>query len=650
LETPISMNLDGVPDTPEVSELSTPAVMSPGESLPADPNITACDAENAAMLTLLGYTADPETAWGPGEWAIVGTYPFYWDGVTWQPGVVPTPIITASPGMQLPADPNITASDDINAGALGILPYDAQPHRAWAPGEYVLIGAYPFYWNGGDWRPGVVPVPDAITVSVQVNQADPTDKLVQFDASGTTSSHEGVILTFGWDFGDGTELISDESTPMHLYPAAGMYNVNLLVGQEGYAGSSTALTVVIEQPAAPTQLAQGGTYDIPEITASDMPNALRLNDMGYVGSPTSAWSSGTKVVVTTFDFFWDGNSWMPGISPTQAIQVAPGSTLPANPQITGDEQARCALLPELGYTASPQTPWRDQASATIGTDHYFWDGAEWHSGQAPAAFITLAPGQTNTAAVVSLDPSWTTHDVAWIWRPHYGANPLTAWSANQLAKVQNNDPLRWNGTDWVENLSRAAPGMVFMPNPQITTSDAANAARLTGLGFAPADARAWASNDWIYLGEHTRYAFRWSGSAWQSVLQYIPPAAVNTTMFGDTRVLMADQTTADKLTGYGYVAAPQTAWLPKDKVLIGTVPFHWAGSSWRPRAAPNIAHPGDVFPADPNITGQDDLNASMVAVDYVASPTTAWGAGASVAIGEYYFTWGGAAWTSLPLQ
>jgi hypothetical protein len=47
----------------------------------------------------------------------------------------------------------------------------------------------------------------------------------------------------------------------------------------------------------------------PTVTASDAPNAAKLGPLGFVAVPTSAWTTGQKIVVNGFDFHWSGTAW-----------------------------------------------------------------------------------------------------------------------------------------------------------------------------------------------------------------------------------------------------------------------------------------------------------------------------------------------------
>lgn len=48
------------------------------------------------------------------------------------------------------------------------------------------------------------------------------------------------------------------------------------------------------------------------VTASDATNAAKLSGLGYVASPTTAWSTGQKITVGAFDFNWSGTAWAAG--------------------------------------------------------------------------------------------------------------------------------------------------------------------------------------------------------------------------------------------------------------------------------------------------------------------------------------------------
>lgn len=73
-------------------------------------------------------------------------------------------------------------------------------------------------------------------------------------------------------------------------------------------GDSQAVTSL------PGAAAPGNTYPVgyPTITASDSTNAARLAGLGFVASPTSAWTTGQQITVMGFAFNWSGSAWAAG--------------------------------------------------------------------------------------------------------------------------------------------------------------------------------------------------------------------------------------------------------------------------------------------------------------------------------------------------
>ncbi|MDN4616409.1 hypothetical protein P5G50_18330 [Leifsonia sp. F6_8S_P_1B] len=48
------------------------------------------------------------------------------------------------------------------------------------------------------------------------------------------------------------------------------------------------------------------------VTAQDSTNAGKLAALGYVANPTTAWTSGQKITVGSYDFNWSGTAWAAG--------------------------------------------------------------------------------------------------------------------------------------------------------------------------------------------------------------------------------------------------------------------------------------------------------------------------------------------------
>ena len=72
-----------------------------------------------------------------------------------------------------------------------------------------------------------------------------------FDGSGS-SDPDGTIMSYDWDFGDGTVVLDAGPTPTHAYAAVGLYNVTLTVTDDAGTSDSDMTTADIggRQPAA----------------------------------------------------------------------------------------------------------------------------------------------------------------------------------------------------------------------------------------------------------------------------------------------------------------------------------------------------------------------------------------------------------------
>lgn len=67
-------------------EAAARADARPGDTFPADPDITASDSTNAAKLAAEGFVANPGTAWTTGQHITIGTFTFNWSGTAWAAG------------------------------------------------------------------------------------------------------------------------------------------------------------------------------------------------------------------------------------------------------------------------------------------------------------------------------------------------------------------------------------------------------------------------------------------------------------------------------------------------------------------------------------------------------------------------------------
>jgi PKD repeat protein len=83
------------------------------------------------------------------------------------------------------------------------------------------------------------------------------DQAVEFDGSGS-SDPDGSIVSYGWDFGDGTSGTGEKTT--HAYASKGNYNVILTVTDDNNAVDSAQTMVSVEMGNQPPTADTSGPY------------------------------------------------------------------------------------------------------------------------------------------------------------------------------------------------------------------------------------------------------------------------------------------------------------------------------------------------------------------------------------------------------
>ena len=99
---------------------------------------------------------------------------------------------------------------------------------------------------------------------------------------------------------------------------------------------------------------------------------------GLVKDPTGRWDVG-DYVVTADDAtcYWNGSTWILGVSVRVAFAGSPGSFF-------GGVPATFVALQAASIVASPADPWTTGQSVALGSGSAHWDGTAWVAGVAGA--------------------------------------------------------------------------------------------------------------------------------------------------------------------------------------------------------------------------------------------------------------------------
>jgi len=172
---------------------------------------------------------------------------------------------------------------------------------------------------------GTPPLCDSALVTITVNAvndppvADPNGpysgsvgSVVSFDGSDS-SDVDGTIVSYKWDFGDGT--IGSGAAPSHTYAAVGPYTVSLTVtDDDGLTGTASTTVDIAEAPnTAPVAVIDAYATDEDVIVSVEAPGVLG-NDSDADGDPLAA-SMVVDVSNGTLTLQADGSfSYMPSLN------------------------------------------------------------------------------------------------------------------------------------------------------------------------------------------------------------------------------------------------------------------------------------------------------------------------------------------------
>ncbi|MBO0593397.1 PKD domain-containing protein, partial [Cellulophaga sp. E16_2] len=141
--------------------------------------------------------------------------------------------------------------------------------------------------------------PTAVATSDVTSGAPSLD--VQFTGDTSSDLDDGDVLTYAWNFGDGT--IATTANPSHTFTTADTYNVTLTVTDNGtpaLSSSEVSITITVNTPAnqAPTAVASSSVR-------SAVPNFLILftgstsSDPNMTDSLSYAWDFGDESPVSS---------------------------------------------------------------------------------------------------------------------------------------------------------------------------------------------------------------------------------------------------------------------------------------------------------------------------------------------------------------
>ncbi|MFM2075548.1 MAG: hypothetical protein RJB34_1853 [Pseudomonadota bacterium] len=159
---------------------------------------------------------------------------------------------------------------------------------------------------------------------------------IAFSGAGSTDT-EGSIVTYAWDFGDGTTALGVNST--HKYSVAGTYTVTLVVTDNSGAKSSAKQVVNIANDPNSTQtrlvddfngtILDSTKWTLTAGTAVMGDNGVTLECFGTIDTKDKVIFSGNKIVLETA-FTGIGNpasQWRPYSTAFYLIDIATGSRI-----------------------------------------------------------------------------------------------------------------------------------------------------------------------------------------------------------------------------------------------------------------------------------------------------------------------------------
>lgn len=208
--------------------------------------------------------------------------------------------------------------------------------------------------------------------------------------AGISSDPDGHVVSYRWDFGDGSEPVTGtQATVSHGYAQAGSYEVELIVTDDQGATGTASAVVVVEQPAANQPPVAVFTSQIHGLEVSFDASGSSDSD-GSIGSYT--WD------------FGDGSESATGAEATTTHQYAKPGNYTVTLQVADDDGAQSSSVAQL-VIEDPDT-----------------------SAEPVASFTTAVDGLNVTVdAAASTDPDGSI--VSYLWDFGDGSDPVSSESS-----------------------------------------------------------------------------------------------------------------------------------------------------------------------------------------------------------------------------